>query len=457
MKVYEGPAEVLDRVERQKQSLRTAVYESQGNKSRTLALVSGLLTQKDALERALDVSGCLAALKKEGLLSKPRSRSMALLAAYDVVAGKGLPKRAGGKLVRVLKMHTASLKENFKAKERIPRRRRFGRCNGLAGGTVEIIRNELPETWQDPDVPEVVEFPQVTKAIATHDLVTSGRLLLQDKASCFPAHALRLSGHSGDVLDMCAAPGNKTTQLADYFQSQKVIALDRDPKRLDILERRVNQAHAQNIVQCHLENCLDVDGTMFPNVSAILLDPSCSGSGIHHDSQASDHDRLAELAKFQVTALTQALTKFPNVTRVVYSTCSVHAVENENVVAEALSKAPSFTLEKCIPTWHRRGLPHADLSADESDMLLRADPVLDNINGFFVALFRRRQQRPRSVDNLKRKLHLRRRHFLRNIILESGFSSSSDARKRRRTKAPSQKSSKRVLVGDSLEILEILD
>ena len=107
-------------------------------------------------------------------------------------------------------------------------------------------------------------------------------------------------------------------------------------------------------------------------VQAILLDPSCSGSGTAsarldhllpssapgHTADFTETERLNKLAAFQEKALAHALS-FPEVERIVYSTCSVNQIENEDVVNSVLPLAESygFELETLFPKWQRRGLP----------------------------------------------------------------------------------------------------
>uniref|UniRef100_A0A0A9F4Y4 SAM-dependent MTase RsmB/NOP-type domain-containing protein n=1 Tax=Arundo donax TaxID=35708 RepID=A0A0A9F4Y4_ARUDO len=138
----------------------------------------------------------------------------------------------------------------------------------------------------------------------------------------------------------------------------------------------------------------------YAKVHAILLDPSCSGSGISterldyllpshsRDDQddASTSTRVMKLSAFQKKALSHALS-FPSVERVVYSTCSIHQAENEDVVNAVLPLATSlgFELASPFPQWHRRGLP----VFDGSEHLLRTDPD-DGLEGFFIALFVRK-------------------------------------------------------------------
>ncbi|SPO04552.1 related to NOL1R protein [Cephalotrichum gorgonifer] len=120
----------------------------------------------------------------------------------------------------------------------------------------------------------------------------SGALILQDKASCFPAYLLDPDAGDGDVVDACAAPGNKTTHLAAILHSrraegqelgQSVFGIEKDPVRAKTLARMVERAGAKGIIKVALGQDfmkLDPADEKFSRVGALLLDPSCSGSGI---------------------------------------------------------------------------------------------------------------------------------------------------------------------------------
>ena len=211
------------------------------------------------------------------------------------------------------------------------------------------------------------------------------------------------------MIDACAAPGNKTTHCAALLRCTvgsargRVHAYDRDTKRLATLASRVALAGAAAFVSPRGDDFLKVTPETHAaarSARAILLDPSCSGSGIvslerelqkkSQKTSASDEERrVAKLAAFQLKALTHALCDFPHVERVTYSTCSVHDAENEDVVAKALETQNKnvgdrpFKLSKCIAAWPRRGSPHAALTQHQSDCLLRADPSQDNCCGSF--------------------------------------------------------------------------
>ncbi|XP_020693830.1 probable 28S rRNA (cytosine-C(5))-methyltransferase [Dendrobium catenatum] len=202
------------------------------------------------------------------------------------------------------------------------------------------------------------------------------------------------------VLDACAAPGNKTSHLAALMKGKgKIIACEINKKRLVHLDDTIRRSGAHNVEIIHCD-FLDINASdrSFSKVRAILLDPSCSGSGTsaerldhllpsystdHQDEAAANGPRVRKLAAFQKKALAHALS-FPAVERVVYSTCSIHQTENEDVVESVLPLATSlgFELATPFPQWPLRGRP----IFDGAERLLRTDPSQDT-EGFFIALF----------------------------------------------------------------------
>lgn len=225
----------------------------------------------------------------------------------------------------------------------------------------------------------------------------NGALVSQDKASCLPAYILS-PPKGAHVIDCCAAPGNKTTQLASYVGVDgKVFAIERDSERFEILKKMVSRAGASSIVECHNRDFLALDPSLpkYSHVEYALVDPSCSGSGMPHSLERyiegdkkkdSDDSRLEQLARFQTMAIKQAM-RFPKVKSVVYSTCSVNERENEAVVQEVLESMPDWTLAKRpLPDWPRRGLPSYPFHQN----VIRSDPNKDKMIGFFVALFVRK-------------------------------------------------------------------
>ncbi|KAJ4373133.1 hypothetical protein N0V83_003424 [Neocucurbitaria cava] len=257
--------------------------------------------------------------------------------------------------------------------------------------------------YEDPNIPNLLALPSRID-LSRSPAYTAGQIIFQDKASCFPAYLLDPQPGDGDVIDATAAPGNKTTHLAAIVsskiqpgQEQRVIAFERDKGRTITLQKMVKLASADGVVQ--VKGSSDFLATKpgsdeFENVGAILLDPSCSGTGIvgrddaikmhlpeapggkassqkpdktkkrkrgDETSDPSDaaatlsldfdestpeetpidgklSERLAALSTFQLHILTHAM-RFTNAHKITYSTCSIHFEENEGVVFQALASS----------------------------------------------------------------------------------------------------------------------
>ncbi|CAK4610430.1 hypothetical protein LEN26_006423 [Aphanomyces euteiches] len=450
--LYAEAAGVLEGLFRRSGGLKSLTYADKIKSKRAcFALVCQTLRFKPLLDQLIAAVPELAKLLKRSKSKqtdnkRPSHQALFYIAIYDLLFGKDKKIQGGGYVKKTVLQHANALKTalvRLKIKQKVksdedllpeenrsaPQLPRYARINTIRAqvdtSDVDAIRIslDLPDTVSiDTHVRDVIVFPPGTE-LHTHDSVTSGRLILQDKASCFPGYILhgeRGADDYGDVIDACAAPGNKTSHVAMLVARKtasprpiRVFAFDKSATRLDLLKRRMAAAGADKIVEPCLASFLDVDlnDAKYANVTSILLDPSCSGSGMtnrldhlleiaaiqqdeiaEHDDQVESNDphaaRLESLADFQLQALLKAFS-FPNVRRVSYSTCSIFEKENEEVVVAALQKNSSFQLVKVLPTWPRRGVAIPGLTPDQADCLVRANGLEDGTNGFFVAYFER--------------------------------------------------------------------
>uniref|UniRef100_A0A915J515 SAM-dependent MTase RsmB/NOP-type domain-containing protein n=1 Tax=Romanomermis culicivorax TaxID=13658 RepID=A0A915J515_ROMCU len=244
----------------------------------------------------------------------------------------------------------------------------------------------------DTHIPELLIFPSGTD-LHLEDWVINGNFVLQDKSSCLPTICLECRPGS-HVMDMCAAPGIKTSHVAALIKNEgKIFAYDKNFDRFRLMEGML-ETKGVTCVEMYCQDMLrlNFNDKIFKKVTHVILDPPCSGSGmvkrldfLTDNNERKDSTRLQKLANLQTMMLKHALN-LPNLRRLVYSTCSIHEEENEQVVAETLEHCdPNFKLVEALPSWKHRGRRNYEFGK----MCLRASPEKDRTNGFFVAVFER--------------------------------------------------------------------
>ncbi|XP_020280184.1 probable 28S rRNA (cytosine-C(5))-methyltransferase [Pseudomyrmex gracilis] len=257
-----------------------------------------------------------------------------------------------------------------------------------------VSRLSEPYFIQDFHIPEILTFPSGT-VFYDHPGYQKGKLLLQDKASCLPVYLLLNPDVGSTVLDICAAPGMKATYIAAKLKNiGTVYAVEIDTARFKAMVQLVEKTKSSCVLSIN-QDALTLDPKQYSSVEYILVDPSCSGSGIVDRPEESnmigrtDSERLKNLQSIQVYLLRYALFNFPKAKRIVYSTCSIHPEENEEVIDEVLADiGDAYRLvpgKQLLPNW-------MNFSSEQyqcGDRCLYARSDIDFCNGFFVAVFER--------------------------------------------------------------------
>ncbi len=169
----------------------------------------------------------------------------------------------------------------------------------------------------------------------------SGQFFVQDPASTIPIEAL--DPQPGDrVLDLCAAPGSKTTHIAERLANDGlVVANDRHPGRVNNLISNLDQTGALTAVATQYDGCRLAWPLAFDRV---LVDAPCSNLGNMHEDwqpiQRYDGDHIQRLTGIQQALLTSAFHAVREGGRIVYSTCTIEPEENEAIVDWFLSAFP---------------------------------------------------------------------------------------------------------------------
>lgn len=277
--------------------------------------------------------------------------------------------------------------------------------------------------YHDEFIPNLFGIHPKEKLTST-DAYKQGRLIIQDRASCFPAQILNPIPGKDKVIDACAAPGNKTTHLASILNNSKrsIVAFEKDNKRIKTIRMMCEKAGGLDCITIHHADFTTTRPEDFPEITGMLVDPSCSGSGIfgrafdeqeeidEEEAKEKLAERLSKLSSFQCKIVKHALS-FPNVRQVVYSTCSIHNEENEGVVKKLLEDPDVqqqgwkvSRREDVLPTWPRRGNPDVFEGFPDKNALaescVRTLPKVDGGIGFFAVSFERSLEKKKDNDAL---------------------------------------------------------
>jgi 16S rRNA (cytosine967-C5)-methyltransferase len=261
------------------------------------------------------------------------------------------------------------------------------RVNLLVSSVAEVSRALPLDHRPASAIPEglVLDGPFDAQASA---LWAEGAIMPQSRASMLISRIL--APQRGElVLDLCAAPGAKTTHLAALLEGTgSVHAEERHPGRAQALERTVRRLHAHNVV-------VDVlDAAELPSrrpqavgrYASVLVDPPCSGLGTLQSRpdlrwRVTPED-IAELAQVQGRILAAGATCTAPGGKLVYSVCTISAAEGRGVVDRLLDEHPEFSADGL-------GAEHPEWADPVDPRYLQLLPHRHGTDGFFIARLRR--------------------------------------------------------------------
>jgi 16S rRNA (cytosine967-C5)-methyltransferase len=257
------------------------------------------------------------------------------------------------------------------------------RVNTLRGNTAEVARSLGAPTRVDPELPEALLLQAALDLHGTQAWLR-GQVIAQSRAAMLVARVL--APQPGErVLDLCAAPGGKTTHLAALMDNEgQVIAVERNPARARELRLTIDRLGASSVaVEVADAAAPRASGELFDRV---LVDPPCSGLGTLQARPdlrwRAEPGRIAELVGLQRRILAAGARSLRPGGTLVYSTCTISAVENEQLIEQFLSEDSGLTLDDLAREWPAHAHPRAP-------HFLLTLPDRDRTAGFFLARIRR--------------------------------------------------------------------
>lgn len=223
----------------------------------------------------------------------------------------------------------------------------------------------------------------------THtDACTHGRLAIQDEGSQLIA---ALIGEGRQILDCCAAPGGKTSAMADRNPSTRIVAAEIHEHRVRLMKKLVT---APNVEIIHADT---IALPLADTFDRVLADVPCSGTGtLARNPEIKWRLKIEDLADLharQVAILSAALNRVAPGGELVYSSCSLEPEENSAVVEEVLASRNDAEL---LPVRERLSKLAAagELIWPDIDTLVRGSylrtlPGIQPCDGFFAAILTR--------------------------------------------------------------------
>jgi 16S rRNA (cytosine967-C5)-methyltransferase len=268
------------------------------------------------------------------------------------------------------------------------------RVNPLVAERHDVLAGLPVAARPAPGLPEGIILDEPFDAHGS-ELWARGAIMPQSRGSMVVARVL--DPRPGErVLDLCAAPGAKTTHLGALMHGQGLlIAVERHPGRADALARTIARMHV-GCAHVRVGDATSVDvaldavrgSSREPRLEAgydrVLVDPPCSGLGTLQSRPdlrwRTSPARIAELASLQARILRAAAPALAPDGVLVYSVCTISCAESEGVIEGFLREHQEFCAEDLGN--------HCEAQA--SGPYLRLMPHRDDTDGFFIARLRRR-------------------------------------------------------------------
>jgi 16S rRNA (cytosine967-C5)-methyltransferase len=191
------------------------------------------------------------------------------------------------------------------------------------------------------------------------------------------------------VLDVCSAPGGKTTHMAQLMKNSGTIyACDVHQHRLDLIKENCWRLGITNVKVC-LQDGTRLTERWQESFDVVLCDVPCSGLGVlgrRADARwAKEAEDIAGLCTIQQQILEQAAQLVAPGGTLIYSTCTITPEENEQMIQQFLQQHPQFMLDETLPDcW---------LNMDKGAAgYVQFLPFADDMDGFFIARLVRKEE-----------------------------------------------------------------
>ncbi|WP_295148175.1 16S rRNA (cytosine(967)-C(5))-methyltransferase RsmB [uncultured Peptoniphilus sp.] len=203
-----------------------------------------------------------------------------------------------------------------------------------------------------------------------------GHFYVQDLGSILVSSFLNPSKDSM-VLDLCAAPGGKTTHLSELMgNTGEIVACDKSKGKINLIKENAQRLGCKNISPM-INDARILNEDFINKFDYVLVDAPCSGTGLYRKKPDikwnKGIDDLKDLGKIQLEILNSAKEYVKDQGLLLYSTCSLSKIENEDVIENFLSENKNFKIKKL-----------------RDKEVLKLFPSVDGSDGFSICLLEKK-------------------------------------------------------------------
>ena len=256
------------------------------------------------------------------------------------------------------------------------------RVNTLKAGakTVDDLIKQGFQLEKEPELNHTYKIVE-GEGITELDGYKNGHYIIQDKASILVGEVAAPKPNQ-TVLDVCAAPGMKTSHMSQMMENTgEIISVDYNERRLNSWEDLLDRLGVEN-ASSELADATEPDYVAEVEADIVTVDPPCTGTGLLHKIPSSKwrltKRSVESMVELQRRILDNSAQYLKDGGTLVYSTCSITLEENEGVVSNFMSNNPEYELVEATP---RIGVP----GLNGLEKAQRLYPHVHECNGFFIA------------------------------------------------------------------------
>jgi len=242
-------------------------------------------------------------------------------------------------------------------------------------------------------VPEGFKVVKKTYNLGSLHEYLQGYYYLQNEASMFPAQILNPKPDE-TIIDMCSAPGGKSTHIAQIMNNEgNLILIEKNKSRIPALELNLRRLGISNSIVIN-QDAVNI-GNLNIKADKILLDAPCTGEGLIRQDKSRKTSRkledLIKLSKVQKKLLDSGLKALKPGGQLLYSTCSIAPEENEVVIDEILKNNSNYSITQIKLKYGVPGIRkfYGCKLNQELTKAQRLYPHLHDTIGFFLCLIKK--------------------------------------------------------------------